>query len=181
MMNWRIALLGLAAALAVTPAAMADSFKFYFSGPGGVSGSGTLFATSEGAGKWLVTSGTGTFNDGSVSGSISLIANPYGIANSALSPSGSLAYDDLLYTDLGPGQVLTPDGLLFSFDGMDLNLWEGGFPFADGWNESDGAGGEGEFILTPEPGSLLLLGTGLLGLAAVLFRKRKLFSQLSNA
>jgi len=92
-----LALLALAAALAIAPAARADSFDFTFTDAGGVSGSGTLFGTFEGPGVWLLTSGSGTFDDGTTGLlPIDLVANPNGPDNSSLSTSGLFAYDDLL-------------------------------------------------------------------------------------
>jgi hypothetical protein len=172
--KWPIASLTLATALAITPAAKADSFNFYYSAPGGVSGSGTLVGANERSGVWLITSGTGTFDDGTITDPITLITNPYGPANSSLSPSGYFVYDDLFFPTSGPLQLLDPDGLLFSFDGMELNLWDGGYPFAEGWAENTGPSGSGTFASTPEPGSLLLMGSGLLALAFLLLRKSSL-------
>jgi hypothetical protein len=171
MRKWPIAPFALAAALAIMPSAEADSFSFYYNAPGGVSGSGTLVGTNEGSGVWLITSGTGTFDDGTITDSIALIANPNGPANSSLSPSGYFVYDDLLFPTSGPLQLLDEDGLLFNFDGMELNLWDGGFPFEEGWAENTGPSGSGTFTITPEPSSFLLMGSGLLALAFMLLRK----------
>ena len=175
-----LALLALVAALSISPNLHADTFPFSFVGPGGVSASGTLDATDVGSGKWVVDSGTGTFNDGLASGSISLIANPNAPDNSTLSPSGYFAYDDLIFPTAARGQILTPDGLLFSFGALELNFWQTGGPRGtDGWGENTGAGGYGTFALSatqtvvPEPGTLLLAATGLLGLAAIRFATAK--------
>ena len=62
--------LALAVALAITPAALADTiFGFTFVGSGttrfgALTGSGTLEAHSNGSGGWIVDSGTGVFNVG---------------------------------------------------------------------------------------------------------------------
>src|ERR1035438_1680717 len=177
-----IALFALAAALAVAPTARADSFDFTFS-DGSVSGSGTLFGTFEGPGVWLLTSGSGTFDDGATGLlPIDLVANPNGPGNSSLSTSGLFAYDDLLTPWGAPAQVLTINGIDFTFNSSELNLYQtGGGPGTDGWFEDNLSGDTtGTFTITsmdilpsesPEPGSLVLFGTGLIGLAGALMRK----------
>jgi hypothetical protein len=180
-----LALLALATALAVTSVARADSFAFTFS-DGAVSGSGTLIGTYEGSGVWLLTSGSGTFDDGSGSGSINLVGNPnYPGATlvTEANPSNNFVYDDLLSLFSGPNQYLTVDGLYFIYGSLDLNLYQlGGGPGYDGWFEGNGNGdSNGTFAITsydinenpiPEPGSLLLLGTGLFAIAGLLLRRR---------
>jgi hypothetical protein len=161
-----IAFLALAAAFAIHPTARAATFGFSYTAPGGVSGWGTLTGTDV-SGYVEITSATGTFDDGVDSGSISLISNP-NAPNASLSPSGDFAYDNLLFPGNSDGNVLDVDGLLFSFDGMELNLWEQGAAGMDGWAESNGNTGYGELTVTPEPESLVLMGTGLLPLAVVL-------------
>jgi hypothetical protein len=182
-----LALLAIAGALSVTPLARADSFDFTFT-DGSVSGSGTLSGTYLGPSEWILTSGSGTFDDGSGSGLLPITLVPIPISgtpgNAYLSTSGLFTYDDLLNPFASPGEVLTVDGLLFSFDGSELNLYEtGGGPGTDGWFEDNGNGDQtGTFTITsydlpqseiptPEPGTLLSMGTGLFAFAGLLLRK----------
>jgi hypothetical protein len=192
-----LALLALATALAATSVARADSFNFTFS-DSGVSGSGTLTGDYEGVGNpWFITGGTGiTFNDGIDSGSASLIANPNGPGNSSFGgvgcPTGvgCVGYDDLLDLFQNSGSYLDGEGLLFQFVGSGnyLNLYfsysiGGGGPVYSGWYDSLGnSDSNGTFAITsydisgenpvPEPGSYLLLGTGLFAIAGLLLHRR---------
>jgi PEP-CTERM motif len=178
--RFALALLPLAAVLAAVPVARADSFTFTYSAPGGVSGSGTLYGSPLGSGEWAITSATGTFNDGTTSGAISLIPDPSS-PTPVLSPSGYFTYDDLLFPFAGANENVDYDGLLFDFGGIELNFWEDGAFFPGEWAENNGNGGPGTFDITgatlsasetPEPNTLLLLGTGLLCLGVVVLRQR---------
>jgi hypothetical protein len=173
----------------------ADTFNFTFTDLGGVSGSGTLSGAFEGPGNpWLITGCTGcTFDDGDDSGSVSLVANPNGPGGTT--ETNGIVYDDLLDLFQRSGSYLTLNGLLFQFgNGDDLNIffgWSvgGGGPVYYGWYDSPQGNGDygflsetGTFAVTssdipaseaPEPGTVLLLGTGLFGLIFVLIRKTR--------
>jgi hypothetical protein len=112
------------------------------------------------------------FNDSVNSGSISLVPNPNGPANSSLSPSTAITYDDLLYPSAGPGQYLDVNGLLFNFGGIELNLYD---YLGDGWFENNGNSGYGTLAVsvTPEPASWLLLGAGLFVLMLARIRRSR--------
>jgi hypothetical protein len=118
-------------------------------------------------------------------------------------------FDNVLYATATGNGILDWGGLLFSTNnGYMLNIFSdstngnaGYFYFADNGTyyvntpiptDSGGSGGSGgssggsppasgNLTSSPEPGSLLLLGTGLLGLAGVIFRKAKSSGQNLNS
>jgi hypothetical protein len=163
-------------ALAATPA-FADTFNFSFNGPF-YSGSGTLQANEFASGEYNVTGISGSVNDnGSASSNIASVL-----------PDGTyLNNDNILYypgngTFSGAPTYFDFDGLAFSLDNSDqisLNtFYIFIFPIAPGSTATDGTNSVSELISecvtpapTPEPGSLALLGTAILGGAGVLRRR----------
>jgi hypothetical protein len=102
------ALLGLAAAVSVAPAAMADEFAFSFNGNGinvsGMLSVGPQSTNSSNPPGYEITGISGTFSDTNVhvSGAITGLATPVSYVNNPLgsgfsSTSGGLSYDDLFY------------------------------------------------------------------------------------
>jgi PEP-CTERM motif-containing protein len=102
------ALLGLAAAGAVAPAAMADAFNFSFNGNGinatGVLSVGQQSTNSTNPPGYEITGISGTFSDTNVnvSGAITGLYTPISYVNNPLlsgfaTTTGGLSYDDLFY------------------------------------------------------------------------------------
>ena len=162
--------------MGLSPVALrADSFSWTDVGAGITAASGTLSAHPVGSGQYVVDSGSGIFNGDS----ISLIA---GADNGAaqISPSGLFIFDNMLFLSSNP--TLDVDGLLFADSlGNELNIWGNGVP----GSYSTYTGVSGSYPLqdtistfsivpsvpTPEPSALILLGTGLLALTGLAWRR----------
>jgi hypothetical protein len=217
MKKFSIALFALAAVLAITSAAKADTmFTFSYVGISGnnMSASGTFNTTPTSTyGVYNIYSITGgIFTDtnnslGIIDATITLIPDGAGpatiltsIDGSGLgwtSPDGAEIYDNVLYYPGNPYYQDSWGGILFSADGYEIDiaqygtaygawvsilgnrngyvdpassssLWYSGEPLSLAETEVTYVSGP---QTVPEPSSLLLLGTGLLGLAGALRRK----------
>jgi hypothetical protein len=166
-----LALLALASALAITPVALADSFYFTFSSSG-VNANGTLVGTEIGStGEYNITGGTiDILND--------VFSGPAGNGTFDVGTNPAYGNDDDLYLSgwSSYGTYVDHGGLLFTVDGQFVNLWAGdnnnpGTSYSLSYGDGIFYPGTMSVSPTPEPSSLLLLGSGLLGLAFVAFRK----------
>jgi PEP-CTERM motif len=172
-----VLVLALVAVLGCATAVRADNFTFSYSGPE-ISGSGSLQATAEGGGVFLVTgmSGTQELNGGPLQTITGIVPTSAG--------NTLYYYDNLLFPTQNPS--IDIDGLLFTVtgDANPVNICgaatsaceytyaeytyvapsgsSGDSPMYPGYNVYDIT----SFTLTdvPEPGSVLLLAAGLLTL-----------------
>jgi hypothetical protein len=192
MTKFSLASLAVAAALAITPAAFADTFDYTINGS---NFSANLYLTTSpvdmvntvheaGTGLYSILDVAGTVTVGgathTLSGPVVETANVGSDAsNLTLSADNSWLFDNLLDPSKGAIGALDWGGLLFKENtGYELNLFGSGTSLYFGDNGSHFGNypielTSASLVKTPEPSSLLLLGTALLGLAFLAFRKSR--------
>jgi hypothetical protein len=152
--------------LTLSTAAFADSVKFSYGDGSTLFVQGTLTGTLTG-GLFTATSATGTYNREP----ISLVAP--GV-------DGAFAYNNLVYFPPVAGYSVDMYGLLFNVAGLgDVNLCgTAGCAGSDSYTNISNFGGLVNTNVTatfhsptPEPGTLLMFGSAMIGLGGVLRRK----------
>jgi hypothetical protein len=172
MKKFSVALLALATAIAISPAAKADTYDFTMvTVTGNVTADFSISADLSG-GVYTASGGTVDLTGAPASGVFNLTLGSGG------SPSGLFNYDN--WFDPTTTYFDTTGPLFTDAAGDEFNVWSNG----DGsWSLDEEVGNNYvmEDIATPEPSSLLFLGTGLLVLAFILFRKHKPFGMNLNS
>lgn len=185
------ALLALAAALAITPTAKADTlytYSYTFT-DGSLDATGTLTGSLAAPGVYDITSGTIDLTGTSFNGT-GIFVPVQSNGNFYVGGGTILTFTPSPDTDLFPSADPQIDNNgAFTFEitagpgkGNGLAIWSNGPDTYGGWGGSysfiDNPGSNGSFdavydytTVTPEPGTLLLLGTGLASLAGILRRK----------
>lgn len=168
MKKWMISAILLCFAFATSGVAMADLISFQLSGQG-LDASGTFYAQPTGPGQFLVSDAGGTFNG----------VNIVGVWPE--SNSGNIfVFNNLFYS---PGPAVDALGIVFLLnDGNLVNLcYDTGCAGSGGTYTAilfDSQSGNytnfnadvAQFGEVPEPSTLMLVGSGLLGLASVVRR-----------
>lgn len=168
----RIAVLALAAVFAFMPLANADSMN--------LSITGQTLGSDPFSVDLLLTYSSKTDVVSAVSGSFSTPGGSFSSSSFKVVPTGNaqasalFIYDNLLNPKAGatPG-LMDWSGLLIEQGAYEFNLFSDGsnWYWADnGSYHSDNEVTKAPAAVTPEPGNLLLMGTGLLILAAIVFR-----------
>lgn len=157
--------------LSVSPA-LADTFDFTFSGP---LYSGSTVITAD------LTASPGAYDITAISGSVTPLGGSAVAINGLLAPGTFDGNDNVFlyppFPNFSGGSYLDPLGVSFSLaGGYDINI--SGFFFDGADANGPYVDHVGEFITesaspTPEPGSLALLGTSILGGAGLLRRRYK--------